>query len=285
MKYYIIPDVHGRLFYEEPLNQALAEPDSEIIFLGDYVDPYPDENITPYRALCRLKDIVYLKKACPNKITLLIGNHDLHYFDGSKRGCRMDYNHYVDIREVFEKNMDLFDYVKFITINGKNFIFSHAGFGFPWICEYADKFGLCDGNTWEDFSEQAVGDSLTFDFLHSFDWNDMAKDKDWIKRYGDMGYSRGGWCSHPSFLWADLSDHIFDYVKVKGCEQIFAHTMQPTGNPVRFGNCYCLDCQTVFVIGDDGVVRTMDGDEIKDNGAEVKKAYEDYFRKMAKFFI
>jgi len=283
-KIYIIPDVHGRSFYDEPLKQAISEPDSEIVFLGDYVDPYPHENITPNDALIRFRTIIDIKKDHPDKITLLIGNHDLHYFDGSKRGCRMDYEHYSEINDMFTGNEGLFDYVKFVTVNGKNFIFSHAGFHFNWIKEYSDKFGLCD-ESWDDFSDEKCMEGMTFDFLKSFDWKEMSLDKNWLKRYGDVGNSRGGWCSHPSFLWADLSDHLFDYVFVKDCEQIFGHTMQAVGKPVRFRNCYCLDCQNVFVLCEDGIVRTMSGEEIKDNGHEIKDAYMSYWKKASAFFI
>ena len=39
----IIPDVHGRPFWREAVR---LRPEEEFIFLGDYLDPYPDEGIT-----------------------------------------------------------------------------------------------------------------------------------------------------------------------------------------------------------------------------------------------
>ena len=38
----IIPDVHGRVFWKEIVKNS----EDKIIFLGDYVDPYPGENIS-----------------------------------------------------------------------------------------------------------------------------------------------------------------------------------------------------------------------------------------------
>ena len=99
----IIPDVHGRTFWKEAINKFPKNefPNMEIIFLGDYIDPYPREKITPESALKRFKRIIKLKKKYPERITLLIGNHDFHYIDGSRRGCRMDYYNKDEICSLF----------------------------------------------------------------------------------------------------------------------------------------------------------------------------------------
>ena len=41
----VIPDVHGRLFWKEPVLKYLDVVD-RIVFLGDYLDPYPNEEGT-----------------------------------------------------------------------------------------------------------------------------------------------------------------------------------------------------------------------------------------------
>ena len=43
IKILIIPDVHGRDFWKEPVTRTLQETDARICFLGDYHDPYPQE--------------------------------------------------------------------------------------------------------------------------------------------------------------------------------------------------------------------------------------------------
>ena len=56
IKYIVVPDVHGRDFYEKDVNFFLENSEyTKIIFLGDYIDPYPKENITPDSALKRFK--------------------------------------------------------------------------------------------------------------------------------------------------------------------------------------------------------------------------------------
>lgn len=72
---FIIPDVHGRTFWKE------INPDDAdlIIFLGDYVDPYGDEGITPKMALDNLKELVNFYNKYKDKCVFLKGNHDYPY--------------------------------------------------------------------------------------------------------------------------------------------------------------------------------------------------------------
>ena len=54
-KVYIVPDVHGRNFWHDV--EKLEDYDL-IIFLGDYVDPYPDEHVKQVEGLNCLKEII-----------------------------------------------------------------------------------------------------------------------------------------------------------------------------------------------------------------------------------
>lgn len=80
MRYILIPDVHGRDFWRSAIEAR--RDDDMVIFLGDYVDPYPHERISNEVALQCLKDIIELKKSDPDHIVLLLGNHDLGYLVG-----------------------------------------------------------------------------------------------------------------------------------------------------------------------------------------------------------
>lgn len=73
----VIPDVHGRAFWKEAVEK---HPTLPVVFLGDYLDPYARENITPDDALTNFKDIIAFKQANKDRVTLLIGNHEIHYF-------------------------------------------------------------------------------------------------------------------------------------------------------------------------------------------------------------
>ena len=70
MNIVIVPDVHGRDFWKKVLN---TEAD-KIIFLGDYLDHYPDES-TNEHDIENFKEIIQFKKDNSDKVTLLLGNH------------------------------------------------------------------------------------------------------------------------------------------------------------------------------------------------------------------
>ena len=38
----VTPDIHGEIFWKEPVLKYIEQVD-KIIFLGDYLDPYPEE--------------------------------------------------------------------------------------------------------------------------------------------------------------------------------------------------------------------------------------------------
>ena len=73
----IIPDVHGRGFWKEAVRGENYE---KIIFLGDYADPYDLEGIYDDMAIDNFESIIALKQQYPDKVVLLLGNHDLHYY-------------------------------------------------------------------------------------------------------------------------------------------------------------------------------------------------------------
>ena len=77
-KMLIIPDVHGRDFWRSACEDINAY--DHVVFLGDYLDPYQQEGIDIDDAEQGLRDIIELKKNNLEKVTLLLGNHDLHYF-------------------------------------------------------------------------------------------------------------------------------------------------------------------------------------------------------------
>jgi len=74
----IIPDIHGRSFWKEAVK---GHENDNIVFLGDHLDPYSFEGITPSQAQNSLEEIIEFKKAHMDNVVLLLGNHDLDYID------------------------------------------------------------------------------------------------------------------------------------------------------------------------------------------------------------
>ena len=91
----VLPDVHGRLFWKEPVQKYIDVVD-RVVFLGDYLDPYGDEggDYDAESIFENLKEIVELKRNNMDKVVLLKGNHDQHYaselFNELAGGTRQD---------------------------------------------------------------------------------------------------------------------------------------------------------------------------------------------------
>ena len=62
-KVIILPDIHGRTFWKYAL-EHIDEFD-KVIFLGDYLDPYPHEGITFDESVENFKEILEFKKKNP----------------------------------------------------------------------------------------------------------------------------------------------------------------------------------------------------------------------------
>ena len=58
-KIVIIPDVHGRTFWKEPVMKYKNYPEVHIVFLGDYLDAYESlEYITAEDAIVNFEEII-----------------------------------------------------------------------------------------------------------------------------------------------------------------------------------------------------------------------------------
>ena len=79
MKLLVIPDVHGIDTWRSQVANAIISSDTHIVFLGDYVDSFVADAWTIFE---NLKDIIEFKVKYPEKVTLLLGNHDYAYIYG-----------------------------------------------------------------------------------------------------------------------------------------------------------------------------------------------------------
>ena len=284
VRFIIVPDVHGRTFWRGVVYDYLKNTtDVNVIFLGDYVDPYGYEEISREDAFCVLEEIIELKQQYKDRVVLLIGNHDFHYFNGSIGGCRKDMMRKEDLRALYENNMDLFEYYHVKEIGGMNYLFSHAGFLSSWIYVERGPLGIYDMfNNDEDRVSQETIDKINFDLIKTLNFKELFNDRDARYSMDSIGHSRGG-MDVGSFMWADVTDHLGFDEEIKGCVQVFGHTQQEN-DPVRIGNCYCLDCRECFYLYDDGIYRIEDGErkEIPDTKEERLEARRQVYEKYKK---
>lgn len=221
----VIPDVHGRTFWRSAVRE---HPDRKTVFLGDYLDPYSFEGITPEMALVEFKSILDWKRQHPDNVTLLLGNHDLGYIDISICRCRRDYNRADEIRNLFLDNIDLFD----IVHTEDRVMFSHAGIGQDW---YEGNFSVLD---------VLEGGLPAPEFLNSLFHNNETRNAI-MPFLAQVSYHRGGEWAFGSCVWADRDEYCGGIGLLDGYYHVFGHTQY--GNPVALGNRgVCIDCHRAF---------------------------------------
>ena len=240
----IVPDVHGRTFWNEIFNY-----DCETVFLGDYLDPYPSENIYPWDAMYNLTQIVAYAKAHPN-VHLLLGNHDLCYSMGRHIcNCRCDFENYDTLRQLFRDNDALFQLAHDCEVNGKRFFFSHAGLSFGWYNQHRDIFTL------------PYEETLRASYV-----NELYRSGKLNKILSEIHYMRGG--THPfgSIVWSDIREQIEgDGQNPTDIIQIVGHTQLVTAplNLAEESRLYAVDNRKCLYLDTLGKLRLLStGEEI-----------------------
>ena len=177
MKLLAIGDIHGRdnwkdkLFgstydYENWVTRDLLNGVTEemadtwpfhkwdkIVFIGDYVDSF---TVTNVMMLKNLEDIIRFKKAFPDKVVLILGNHDVQYIVKGQQcsGYRPEMQY--DFESVFRANLDLFQmaYLADSTMPHP-ILFTHAGVSKSWEKELRNEFINAKSHKREMFAEIA----------------------------------------------------------------------------------------------------------------------------------
>lgn len=240
-KIYVVPDIHGRQFWHEVEN---LEDYDLIVFLGDYVDPYPHENIKPEEGLKCLKEVLEFAKSHEN-VVLLMGNHDSTYMlDPYICECRTDYDNFKEIQSLFRDNKEMFRLAYCVDTDRDRVLFTHAGILPGWldhfkIEEYDDPFILAD--TLNNGLQKLVDKFINKD-------ENVIKDQ-LFRKLSIVSYYRGGWGSAGSCIWSDIREHLAKD-KYKDTFQVVGHTQLDEGKIVRFENIACIDSHKVWKLSD-----------------------------------
>ena len=229
-KILIIPDVHGRSFWRPAVSSGDYD---KIIFLGDYVDPYPDERIGELTALHGLMDIIDFYDRHPDQVVLLLGNHDLHYLSPYYHEMcpcdRYDEKHSDVLHLLFTKG-DRFNLAHEETIGSQKYLFTHAGVNQPWLKR--------------NLKVIRQPDAIHLNRLLLFD--------EGIETLRQVGLLRWGMYLTGSVVWCD-SDELAVSDPLPDVYQIVGHTRQYDGKPIITPHYACLDCSTAFVLDEEGL--------------------------------
>jgi hypothetical protein len=223
----IVPDVHGRDFWLP----ALAYP-GEIIFLGDYADPYPQEGISAGRAFENFQIILDFKKANPGNVTLLIGNHELHYYDSSYRSSRFSFEYYEKYHEILTSD-SYRDFFQLCKQTG-DCLFIHAGLLKGWYDLHFDEF-------------KHLGDTLEEQINRFFEQNKEA--------FYEVSSLRGGLHDFGSPIWADIQEHQVEKEHYPpNLIQIIGHTQLMSKTYFSQGNIRLLDNRKLYLLKDQEIM-------------------------------
>ena len=199
MKIIAIGDLHGKDCWK---GVDIKKYDT-IIFIGDYTDSYVLPNEAIYESLLQL---IALKKANPEKVILLLGNHDIQYLffpDFRCSGFRPESQ--SDLTALFLSNTECFQ----VAFQHMNYLFTHAGVSNSWMNQFTD---LKDAFKRE---KNSMSDALN-KVYHSENYSSLF----------DVGKIRGGSSDFGGILWADESETNSDYLK--GVHQIVGHSPMET---------------------------------------------------------
>jgi len=291
MKVLVIPDVHGRIFWKEDVNKLIDYINHQVIdvvFLGDYLDPYDFEKITVRDAISNFKEIIEFTKKRAN-VHLLLGNHDMHYFNKSYSDniykVRYSYAHAREIKKIFRENKEMFSVAWETRVNDKRMLFTHAGVLKAWAEIHMGKLRVRHGYISDEYKIRSI--KPTAESL-----NKLLKSTKGIFSLGDIPEERGGWWAYGSPIWADFREHLESLEwppagREELCNytdevyQVFGHSLAyPFHTYDSLDMCYIgphfamLDARTSFLVEDDGSIR-----EIDDNLVNFGKSEEIYKRK------
>lgn len=230
----VIPDVHGREFWKEVVDCKKYE---RIIFLGDYTDPYDIEGIADEMAVDNFKSIIALKQSNPDKVVLLLGNHDLHYYSDYyyelAGGVRYDPIAAIVLQRLFQDNFQNFQLAWETDWGGKHYLFSHAGITQSWLKRNLHLIRKPDANH----------------------LNRLLLSNEGLEALAQVGEMRWGDYPSGSMVWADVEEMLVSD-PLTNTYQIVGHSMQYDG-PIITDKFACLDCRTAFCLNNKGKIKSV----------------------------
>lgn len=237
MKTVVIGDIHGRREWKD----IVAENGTDgvrYVFLGDYLDSHDDISIE--QQCENFFEIAEFKRSNPDNVVLLIGNHDLHYYNAGWNCSQFSTLTYSKVHELMKEMVDGHEIeLAVIDIEAK-IIIIHAGLSRVWL---KDHYGV------ETVDENTLQSFRIADFIF------QAKSF-FVDPYGYDDYQSPAWIRPQSLVSC----------AVDGFTQIVGHTGTNSGKITEYmdeasGNlfvfCDCMPNQYVE-IGEDGVIRHKD---------------------------
>jgi len=156
MRIVAIGDIHAHTSWKKIIEKELPKAD-KIIFIGDYFDTFQD--VKPVEQVQIFSEIIELKKANPDKIVVLLGNHDYHYLKHIKVG----YSGYSSttkslVQDLLTECVDKNEIQ--LCFKHDKFLFTHAGVSQTWVKNITREGILTEFHFEPENIEQTLNDIL-----------------------------------------------------------------------------------------------------------------------------
>lgn len=176
-----IGDIHGRSAWKEiVMKEKNAD---KIVFQGDYFDSR--QGHSGMRQLTNYNDIVAFKKANPEQVVLLFGNHDFHYilsmneqYSGYQGSYAIDFANAIEI-DLRERNLQM-------AYMADGVLFTHAGITKTWLKDQLE-LEVLDLNTIDIVNDYLYYRPAVFKFNMgdngSMTGDDVTQPPIWVRPY------------------------------------------------------------------------------------------------------
>lgn len=177
MKLVAIGDIHGRDTWKKIVEQ---ESDADrFVFVGDYFDSF---NISGDKQAENFQDILHFYEEFPQKVKLLIGNHDFHYLNISPARYSGYNNTHAATFQALLNRAERAGAIN-VAYGHEDWLFTHAGVSQKWADTFLKKIKIKEEGDWLDFPVEALNKTfqenpIFFDFIIGPEYN-PAGDNDW----------------------------------------------------------------------------------------------------------
>ena len=182
----------------------------KIVFVGDYVDSFELGNKVILR---NLENIIFFKRMLPDKVVLLLGNHDVQYIVQNEicSGYRSEMR--PDLANLFNDNKDIFQLAYQVNSEKGIHLWTHAGVTREWLKDtkreiFSPKYRLYP--VIEEYENSDIADLL------NILW-EIRND-----RIFNIDAHSGGFDLWAGPIWVrpDILSHFY----IEGVNQIVGHT-------------------------------------------------------------
>lgn len=189
--------------WEETIDLRFEDID-QVVFVGDYFDSFTVSNVIMKK---NVEDLFLFKRCYPEKVVLLWGNHDVHYWDRDQQCSGFRGEMFFDFNEILRNNKH---HLKLAHQVG-NVLWSHAGVTdsfYKKIMFNKHKEDLASHERWTATTDvmtdkPRLDRNSIADFLNDH----MAM---WWRPLFNVGKRRGGFDFIPGPLWADKAELMKD---------------------------------------------------------------------------